>query len=69
MTHTLKIIFGKEQVLKAYNKESFTKEEEKLNIKEYKFESIEEKDAFIKGLNEAIGWTEFCIPELELCEG
>ena len=28
-----------------------------------------EKIAFINGINEAIGWTECCIPELELREG
>jgi hypothetical protein len=27
---------------------------------------MEEKLAFIKGLNEAVGWAEICIPEFEL---
>lgn len=66
MRHTLKVIFGKEQVVKIYNNIPFTTEEPGQNVKEYAFNSIEEKSAFIKGLNEAIGWLDFCIPELEV---
>jgi hypothetical protein len=66
MKYTLKVIFGKEQVVKTYNKISLSDEEIKLNVKEYQFNSEEEKQAFLEGLNEAIGWTDFCIPELEL---
>lgn len=69
MKHTLKIVFGKEQVIKIYNNEPLTEEELKNNLKEYSFSSEEEKISFIKGVNEAIGWTECCIPEVELCEG
>jgi len=69
MKHTLKVIFGKEQVIKAYNNESFTDEELAINVKVYSFNTNEEKEAFVKGINETIGWTECCIPELELCEG
>jgi hypothetical protein len=43
-----------------------SEEELKINIKEYQFNAEGEKQAFIKGLNEAIGWMEFCIPELEV---
>lgn len=66
MKHSLKVIFGKEQVAKRHNNKPFTDEEIKLNLKEYQFNSDDEKQAFIKGLNEAIGWIEFCIPELEI---
>jgi hypothetical protein len=66
MKHTLKVIFGKEQVVKIYNNTPLSDEEIKLNVKEYQFNSAEEKQAFIKGLNEAIGWVDFCIPELEI---
>ena len=66
MKHTLKVIFGKEQVVKIYNNTPLSDEEIKLNVKEYQFNSSEEKQAFIKGLNEAIGWVDFCIPELEI---
>lgn len=65
MKHTLRVIFGKEQIVKTYNNKALTDEEIKLNVKEYLFNSEEEKLAFIKGLNEAIGWVDFCIPELE----
>lgn len=66
MKPTLRVIYGKEQIVKTYNNETLTEEEIKLNVKEYQFNSEEEKQAFIKGLNEAIGWVDFCIPELEI---
>lgn len=69
MIYTLKIVFGKEQVTKAFNNVPFTKEELEINVKEYSFNSQEEKEAFLKGINEAIGWNECCVPELELYEG
>lgn len=68
MRHSLKVIFGKEQVLKAYNDYPLNEEELKYNVKFYDFDTIEEKKAFIKGLNESKGWNEFCIPELEIIE-
>lgn len=66
MKHTLKIIFGKEQVLKAYNGENFSDEELRLNVKEFSFNSEEEKNAFANGVYEAMGWTACFIPEYEL---
>ncbi len=69
MKHTVRVVFGKEQVIKSYNNEPLTEEEKSLFIKEYEFDTLKEKHAFIKGLNEANGWVEFFIPELELREG
>jgi hypothetical protein len=66
MKHTVTIIFGQEPVLKAYKGESFNEEELTTNLKNYSFKSLKEKQAFIRGINEAKGWTECCIPELEL---
>ena len=66
MKHPLKVVFGKEQVLKTLNNQILDEDELKSNVKQYEFNSIEEKLAFIKGINEAIGWTECCIPEPEL---
>lgn len=66
MKHTVKVIFGKEQVLKAGNNEPFTEEELRLNVKVFCFDTNEEKRAFIKGLTEAVGWMELFIPDLEL---
>ncbi len=68
MKYTVKIVFGKEQVEKIYTNIPLTDEEIKNNVKIYSFTSKEEKKAFIHGINEAIGWTECYIPELELCE-
>jgi hypothetical protein len=66
MKHTLKVIFGKEQVAKIHNKEVLSEEELALNVKDYQFETEVEKQAFIKGLNESTGWSTICIPELEI---
>lgn len=63
MRHELKVIFGKEQVLKINLNEALTEEERKLFVKEYQFNSEEEKQAFQKGLEEAVGWSEFCISD------
>lgn len=69
MKYTLKIVFGKEQVSKIYNNEPLADDELKYNLKEYSFSSEAEKIAFINGINEAIGWTECCIPEFEFRGG
>ncbi len=37
-----------------------------MNVKQYEFDTIEELQAFIKGLNEAVGWLEIYIQETEL---
>jgi len=66
MKHHVRVIFGKEQVIKFNNDESLTKDEKNVFEKEFGFDTLEEKSAFIQGLNEAIGWVDFCIPELEL---
>ncbi len=66
MKHSFKVIFGKEQVLKFFNNESLSSEEIDLNTKEYHFNTAEEKIAFINGLHSAIGWVEFCIPEMQI---
>ncbi|MGC4127976.1 MAG: hypothetical protein QM564_00130 [Bergeyella sp.] len=65
MSYTLKVVFGKEQVNKTYNNEPLTIEELEINVKEYSFNTLEEKEAFIKGINETIGWNECCIPEID----
>ena len=58
MKHTVKVIFGKEQVLKVHRDEPLTEEELSLYVKDYAFETMAEKLAFVKGLNEAVGWME-----------
>ncbi|MCC7534463.1 MAG: hypothetical protein IT246_11020 [Bacteroidia bacterium] len=69
MKYTVKIVFGKEQVNKIFNNEKLNNEELKLNTKEFSFETYIEKIAFCKGIEEAIGWTEYVILEELLCEG
>lgn len=61
MNYSVKIIFGKEQVEKFYNGIELTKEEKNNFIKEYFFESIEQKEYFLKGMDEAVGWLDFIV--------
>ncbi len=69
MKYTVKIVFGKEQVNKIFNNEKLNNEELKINTKEFSFETDIEKIAFCKGIEEAIGWTEYVILEELLREG
>lgn len=66
MKEKLKIVFGSNAVRKLYVNKQFTNEELEINIKEYEFDSKIEKRAFIRGIEETIGWNEYCIPELEI---
>lgn len=63
MKHSIKIIFGKEQVNKFLSDIPFSEEEKNINEKEYYFETQLELDAFLKGVNETIGWLECYIVE------
>lgn len=53
------MVFGTEQVNKIHNGFSLTAEEELINKKDYYFNTEEEISAFIKGVEETIGWNEF----------
>jgi hypothetical protein len=66
MKYYLEIVFGKEQILKIQNGENLSNEEQEINVKRFSFDTLEEKNAFIKGVNESIGWNECCIPEFEI---
>lgn len=63
MKQNIKVIFGKEQVMKINKGSQLTKEELKINVKVYTFETIKEKKAFIKGIDETVGWTDYYIDE------
>lgn len=65
MHHTVHVIFGKEQVLKVSHGEPLSDDERQLYEKVFEFQSLQEKHTFIQGLNEALGWQEIFIPELE----
>lgn len=66
MKHRVKIIFGKEQVNKYLTGESLSAEDMTLNVKTYEFDTVEEKNAFIKGIEESIGWAECHIENVRL---
>lgn len=64
MKHSIKIIFGKEQINKFLSDIPFSAEAESLNEKEYNFETVDELNAFVKGVNETVGWLECYIVEV-----
>lgn len=59
MKYLAEIIFGKDQVIKYNNNESLTDFEKIINLKKFTFETREERNAFYKGISEAMGWLEF----------
>lgn len=59
MNYLAEIIFGKDQVRKFHNNESLNDCEKIINLKKYNFESWAERNAFYKGIGEAMGWREF----------
>lgn len=58
MKYLAEIIFGKDQIRKFHNNEIFNDFEKIINLKKYNFDSREERNAFYKGIDEAIGWLE-----------
>ncbi len=63
MTHSIRIVFGKEQVNKYLSDIPFSEEECSINEKEYYFDTKVELDAFVKGINGAVGWLECYVVE------
>jgi hypothetical protein len=59
MSYHTKIIFGKDEVRKYHNNGVFTDYEKVVNFKKYTFETRGERNAFYKGLYEAMGRLEF----------
>ena len=59
MSYHTKIVFGKEQVRKFYNKELFNDLEKSINLKKITFDTRAERSAFYKGIAESTGRLEF----------
>ena len=59
MGYQVEIIFGKDEVKKYNRGETFTDYENLINRKRYEFETLNERNAFYKGLAESNGWIEF----------
>ncbi len=55
---TITVVFGQEAVRKICNNEQLNTSELELFQKQFSFETQNEADAFIKGLNAAVGWQE-----------
>ena len=59
MSYYLKLLFGKKEIDKYNSDIELTMLEKEINLKEYIFSYKEETIAFLKGVSEAIGWTEY----------
>lgn len=57
--HTLKIIFGKEQVLKNMRGEALNEEEKVLFVKAFHFSTMAERESFKNGMEAAAGWMDW----------
>lgn len=56
------ILFGEDFILKLNQKEIFEKEDFDMNcLQKFSFESKEELNAFLKGIDVAVGWNEYKI--------
>ena len=69
MKYSIKLVFGKEQVIKTLSNIELTEEELEINTKEYEFETEDELIAFKKGVDDSVGWFEYHCIETSLCEG
>lgn len=56
MAYHIEIIFGKDEFKKYNRGETFTDYENLINRKRYEFETLNERNAFYKGLAESNGW-------------
>ncbi|STO14783.1 hypothetical protein [Flavobacterium hibernum] len=59
MKYLAEIIFGKDQIKKYHNNETLNDCEKIINLKKYTFETWVERNAFYKGIGEAMSWLEF----------
>jgi hypothetical protein len=63
MPYNLKILLGKNEIQKYHSDIALTITEKEINLKQYSFDYRLERDAFLKGINEAVGWTEYFLTE------
>ena len=61
MSYSVKVIFGKEEILKYENDDKFSTDEILCNVKEYRFQTESEMRAFLQGMEAVVGWTEYLI--------
>jgi len=60
---SLTITYGKEQVSKRHNGQKLSADEKNQFVKTYYFETEKEIQAFVKGIEEAVGWQEVYFEE------
>lgn len=63
MSHKIIVVFGQEQVNKIFEGAIFTNEEKEQFVKRFDFETLQEKEAFIKGMETASGWIDYFVIE------
>ena len=54
----ISLLFGKQEIDYYLQNDHLTSEMVKINLKKYSFETKDQCDAFIKGVEEGIGWQE-----------
>jgi hypothetical protein len=59
MSIALKVLFGSDEVKKYYRNIKLSEEEKNLHLKEYSFNTEAEKNAFLLGMDEVIGWLDY----------
>lgn len=65
MSYYVELIFG-EDVSRVYDEyEDPLHEDVKVHIRKYKFDSMESKEGFLKGVEEAVGWLDYRVIEHE----
>jgi len=67
MSFTVELIFGKDVIEKYWAGKDFTDYEKEINFKKYEFQTLQERNAFYKGIGETVGWSEYqIIKEMKL---
>ena len=66
MPYNLKILLGKNEIQKYHSDIALTITEKEINLKQYSFDYRLERDTFLKGINEAVGWTEYFLIESDV---
>lgn len=56
LEYSITVIFGKDAISKHNNGEAFCELEKQVNRKQYYFETEKELIAFVRGIEETVGW-------------
>jgi hypothetical protein len=63
MSYDIQLLFGKNEINKYHLEIALTIAEKEINLKKYSFDHKVEVNAFLMGISEAVGWTEYFLIE------